>query len=69
MQTTQLALLLFPCLLLSSCGSPNESQLETKLAGYDSFFEQLPHKFYEPGMGDVMNGVQLRHAKLWSTLR
>jgi hypothetical protein len=53
------------CLLVTGCGSAEESKIQGKLSDHDAFLEQLPTRFYEPGMGDLMHSLQLRHAKLW----
>jgi hypothetical protein len=59
------ALILLSCFMLTACEPPPGSELDARLAGYDTYLQELPRRFYEPGMGDLMHGLQLRHAKLW----
>ena len=61
----KLAYLVLGCLTLSACEQQQSSELQAKLSGYDAKLDHMPHSFYEPGMGDLMHGLQLRHAKLW----
>jgi len=35
------------------------------LASHEAVLRELPQNFYEPGLGDLMHALQLRHAKLW----
>lgn len=59
----RIAYALVLCLMLAACGS--DSSAETKESYRDAVREHLPDRFYEPGMGDLMSALQLRHAKLW----
>ena len=66
---TRFAYALTVCMMLAACGSSSSSDSDSdssnKASRDDAIFERLPHRFYEPGMGDLMNTLQLRHAKLW----
>lgn len=50
---------------LCACGPRVDPEVEARLAAYDSMMSELPRRFYEPGLGDLMQTLQLRHAKLW----
>ncbi len=51
------------CLMLAACGSDTSG--ETEESHRDATRERLAGGLYKPGMGDLMNVLQLRHAKLW----
>lgn len=53
---------LMASLMLASCGSGSTSESTPSSA---ALLERLPANVYEPGMGDLMSALQLRHAKLW----
>lgn len=57
----RLTYVLCASLMLVSCGSGSRSDR----ASDDVAFSTLPAQFYEPGLGDLMSVLQLRHAKLW----
>lgn len=48
-------------LMLAACGSGSKADLEMDRAGNSA----RPPAPYEPGLGDLMSTLQLRHAKLW----
>lgn len=52
-------------IVLVACAPRVDPQIEAKLSGYDAMTHELPRRFYEPGLGDQMHTLQLRHAKLW----
>ena len=58
------SLLLLTSTLLLACSSQDQ-QLNTTVAAHDAALREMPRDFYEPGLGDLMNSLQLRHAKLW----
>lgn len=54
------------CILAACSRAPGEQAAQRlQLAAHRAVIEQLPSKFYEPGLGDLMQSLQLRHAKLW----
>jgi hypothetical protein len=61
----RVAALILNVIAVSACGSRMDPKIEAKLAGYDAMMQELPRGFYEPGLGDLMHALQLRHAKLW----
>ena len=52
------------CSLLLACAR-DAPRLDTTVAAHDAALREMPRDFYEPGLGDLMNALQLRHAKLW----
>lgn len=65
----RVALVLLSGLLVAACESQHRSELEARVSSHDAIIQQLPRSFYEPGMGDLMQSLQLRHAKLWHAAR
>ena len=59
------AALMIVCVSLASCVRETDSQLHRSVAAHDAVLQELPRDFYRPGLGDLMNSPQLRHAKLW----
>jgi hypothetical protein len=59
------AVLVLIAAMLPACRSHDEQALRTTLAAHDAALREMPRDFYEPGLGDLMNSLQLRHAKLW----
>ena len=57
----RLAYVLCASLILVSCGSGSPSDK----APDDAALSALTDQGYEPGLGDLMSVLQLRHAKLW----
>lgn len=57
---------MFFLLLLASAGACNQSSSETRelRAEIDKLHQELQES-YKPGLGEMMNGIQLHHAKLW----
>lgn len=51
--------------MLLACAPRDQQELRTTIASHDAMLRELPRDFYEPGLGDLMNALQLRHAKLW----
>ena len=51
--------------LVIACTPHDAQQLDAKVAAHDSMLQDIPRDFYEPGLGDLMHALQLRHAKLW----
>jgi hypothetical protein len=49
---------------LSGCHE-NSNSVATTVAAHDAALRELPRDFYRPGLGDQMNALQERHAKLW----
>jgi hypothetical protein len=64
-QVSRIVLLLAACAGLAACAPRADPAIQAKLAGYDAMMQALPRRFYEPGLGDQMHTLQLRHAKLW----
>jgi hypothetical protein len=62
---SRIVLLLAACACLAACAPRVDPAVQAKLAGYDAMMRELPRRFYEPGLGDQMHTLQLRHAKLW----
>jgi hypothetical protein len=62
---SRVVLLLAACACLAACEPRVDPAVQAKLAGYDAMMRDLPRRFYEPGLGDQMHTLQLRHAKLW----
>ena len=60
--------LCLPLVVLAStaaCDRSVDPAVRTKLDAHDALLQELPRGFYEPGLGDLMHALQLRHAKLW----
>jgi hypothetical protein len=56
---------LLPALLLFGCGrQPASDNLEKKLDSLNSRLARM-EELYRPGLGEVMGGIQVHHAKLW----
>jgi hypothetical protein len=53
------------CLTLAACQPRVDPQVQSQLAAHEAALRELPRGFYEPGLGDLMHALQLRHAKLW----
>lgn len=53
------------CILASGCSSHVDPQIAASVAAHDAALREMPRDFYTPGLGDLMNSLQLRHAKLW----
>ena len=51
--------------LLLACSAQDSQQLSVTVASHDAALREMPRDFYEPGLGDLMHALQLRHAKLW----
>ena len=51
--------------VLAGCAPQSDPDVQAKLAAHDAVINELPRGFYEPGLGDLMHALQLRHAKLW----
>lgn len=60
----QLVSIAAACALLMSCAR-EEPDLRRTVAAHRSVLEELPRQFYQPGLGDLMQALQVRHAKLW----
>jgi hypothetical protein len=58
-----LSLVVLP--LIAACDRSVDPAVRAKLAAHDAVLNELPRGFYEPGLGDLMHALQLRHAKLW----
>ena len=52
---------------LSSCGNSPGIPADTKDSQIDSLKAEIAFikKHYKPGLGEIMNTIQLHHAKLW----
>lgn len=50
---------------LTACESHLDPQSEARLDAHDAVIKELPRGFYRPGLGDQMQTLQVRHAKLW----
>lgn len=57
--------LLLPLLAVTACGRAVDTDTREQVRLHDAALKNLPEKFYRPGLGDMMNALQLRHAKLW----
>lgn len=51
--------------LAAACDRSVDPAVRVKLDAHDAVLQELPRDFYEPGLGDLMHALQLRHAKLW----
>jgi hypothetical protein len=49
----------------AACDRSIDPAVRAKLDAHDAVLQELPRGFYEPGLGDLMHALQLRHAKLW----
>jgi hypothetical protein len=49
----------------AACDQSVDPAVRAKLDAHDAVLQELPRGFYEPGLGDLMHALQLRHAKLW----
>ncbi len=45
--------------------SQEQDRTETTAAPHDAAARDMPRTFYAPGLGDMMQALQVRHAKLW----
>jgi hypothetical protein len=50
---------------LFGCAPRAMPEMTATVAAHDAVLRDLPRDFYKPGLGDQMNALQLRHAKLW----
>lgn len=53
------------CTTIAACEPRVDPAVRSQLSAHDAALRELPRGFYEPGLGDLMHGLQLRHAKLW----
>lgn len=56
--------LLITTSVLSACAEDRES-LQASVVAHEAALREIPRDFYRPSLGDQMNALQLRHAKLW----
>jgi hypothetical protein len=64
------ALTLIPaCIGVLACAPRPNTETTATLAAHEAVLQELPRDFYEPGLGDLMHALQLRHAKLWFAAR
>jgi hypothetical protein len=50
---------------LAACEARLDPGAEARLQSHDAVLKELPRDFYRPGLGDLMQTLQVRHAKLW----
>jgi hypothetical protein len=50
--------------LTAACDRSLDPAVRAKFDAHDAVLNELPRGFYEPGLGDLMHALQLRHAKL-----
>ncbi|HTI90210.1 MAG TPA: hypothetical protein VL727_06445 [Puia sp.] len=60
---TLLSTIILSAVFLAACNRPS-GELKNLQATVDSMQQQLKG-VYKPGMGELMSGIQLHHAKLW----
>ena len=49
----------------AACSPGIDPEMQRTISAHDAALRDMPQKFYEPGLGDQMHSLQLRHAKLW----
>ena len=49
----------------SGCNARTDPGVAATVAAHDAVLQEIPRDFYQPGLGDLMNTLQVRHAKLW----
>lgn len=50
---------------LAACDARPDPDGDARLAAHEAVLKELPRSFYRPGLGDLMQTLQVRHAKLW----
>jgi hypothetical protein len=59
--------LLLPAIVAATVAgcSKEDPELAATVAAHEAALREMPRDFYRPGLGDMMNALQTRHAKLW----